>query len=220
MASAAASAPGVVVMQGTRFVIAARRICSRRCGHRSGGCVHHEIHSPLSIMSTTFGEPSPPSWLLLDRQPCLAQRGGGASSWPPDQIERVEAFAHRTAAGLSESVTVMNAVPVIGRAAPAPPAPWRMPSTHRVPRPSPLRWTASPGRARHRRHEAIKRQHGLLDGHIPVARRILRQAERGDPLAQHQAHGRLARGWPIALETNGTVREARGLASITYTSLP
>ena len=28
----------------------------------------------------------------------------------------------------------------------------------------------------------------------------------------------MASGWPVALDTNGTVREARGLASITYSS--
>ena len=37
----------------------------------------------------------------------------------------------------------------------------------------------------------------------------------GELLAQHQPAASLASGTPIALETKGTVREARGLASIT-----
>ena len=41
----------------------------------------------------------------------------------------------------------------------------------------------------------------------------------GQALAQHQPASDLGQRHPIALETNGTVREARGLASITYSSL-
>ena len=37
----------------------------------------------------------------------------------------------------------------------------------------------------------------------------------GELLPQHQPRATLASGTPIALETKGTVREARGLASIT-----
>ncbi len=62
MASAAASAPGVVVMHGTRFAIAARRICQPSVwAPEPVGVLTTRSTSPLSMRSTTFGEPSPPS---------------------------------------------------------------------------------------------------------------------------------------------------------------
>jgi hypothetical protein len=44
---------------------------------------------------------------------------------------------------------------------------------------------------------------------------IGRQPEVGDRLPEHDPQAIFASGTPTALETNGTVREARGLASMT-----
>ena len=44
---------------------------------------------------------------------------------------------------------------------------------------------------------------------------LARQPEVGDALAEHDAARKLRERHPTAFETKGTVREARGLASIT-----
>ena len=64
--------------------------------------------------------------------------------------------------------------------------------------------------------EAVEGQHRLLDRDVVAARGLGRAASSSasfSPSITRQAS--LASGRPVALETNGTVREARGLASIT-----
>ena len=64
--------------------------------------------------------------------------------------------------------------------------------------------------------EAVERQHRLLDADVVGAHRLgsgrSRSAIRSPSMIRQAI---LASGTPIALETNGTVREARGLASMT-----
>ena len=64
--------------------------------------------------------------------------------------------------------------------------------------------------------EAVERQHRLLDAHVAVASGP--RAGRGRRSARRAStrQASFASGSPIAFETNGTVRDARGLASITY----
>ena len=69
--------------------------------------------------------------------------------------------------------------------------------------------------------EAVERQHRLLDRDVVAEAEPWRSAAGPcsairSPSIIRQAS--FASGSPIALETNGTVREARGLASITYSS--
>ena len=61
--------------------------------------------------------------------------------------------------------------------------------------------------------EARERHHRLLDAHLLGG--WLRELLVGEALAEHQLHAIFASGAPIALLTNGTVRDARGLASST-----
>ena len=77
--------------------------------------------------------------------------------------------------------------------------------------------------------EALERQHGFLDGHLLATvdvTTVAREAAAGrchaaaamvSPAMMRAAA--LARATPVALEANGTVREARGLASMTYSVL-
>ena len=73
--------------------------------------------------------------------------------------------------------------------------------------------------------ESLERKHGFLDGHLlatmDVATVAVGQEQAvvtllldGSPTMMRAAA--LASATPVALEANGTVREARGLASMTY----
>ncbi len=70
--------------------------------------------------------------------------------------------------------------------------------------------------------EAVERQHRLLDRDVlaeahplPAARQARGRAIRSPSMIRQAS---FASGRPTALDTNGTVRDARGLASITYSS--
>ena len=121
------------------------------------------------------------------------------------------------AAGLSPSATVMNTVPSSGSCAPA--AAWALANAVGKSRGDPHHLAGRAHLGPEQRvgaGEAVERQHRLLDADV-AARRSARAGPRSairSPSMIRQAS--LASGRPIALETNGTVREARGLASITY----
>ena len=76
--------------------------------------------------------------------------------------------------------------------------------------------------------ESLERKHGFLDGHLlatmDVATVAVGQEQAVvtlllDGFAGHNAGRGLGQCTPVALDANGTVREARGLASITYSVL-
>ena len=68
--------------------------------------------------------------------------------------------------------------------------------------------------------EAVEGQHRLLDAHV-TGGDLVRQIQSASFSPSMIRQASLATGSPIALETNGTVRDARGLASITCSpSLP
>ena len=121
-----------------------------------------------------------------------------------------------TAPALSESVTVRNTVPVRGSRAPAAACALANAAGKSAATPitSPVERISGPSSA----SEPAKRSNGstasLTDD--VVAARIVGQVRASasfSPSITRQAI--LASGTPVALETNGTVRDARGLASIT-----
>ena len=123
------------------------------------------------------------------------------------------------AAGLSESVSVMNAVPAAGSAAPA--AAWALANavgkSRAMPMTSPVERISGPRIA----SEPSKRSKGSTASLTLTWSAAMASAGRSrspirSPSMTRQAI--LASGTPTALETNGTVREARGLASMTYSS--
>ena len=123
---------------------------------------------------------------------------------------------------MSASVTEMNTVPCSGSGTPA--AAWALAKavgkSRAMPITSPVERISGPSSA----SEPSKRSNGstasLTETCSPKPRpsrsRGSSSSEIDSPSMMRQAS--LASGRPTALETNGTVREARGLASITYSS--
>src|SRR3954447_2117690 len=222
IARAAASPPESVVRHGIPRVTAARRIShpSARAPEPVGVLTTRST-SPFSIQSTTCGEPSP---TLLIRSAGMPIRSI-ASAVPRVATMRkprsCKVWAIATAPGLSLSVTVMNAVPVSGSAAPAAACALAnaVGKSRATPMTSPVERISGPSTA----SEPSKRSNGstasLTDTwseRIGSAGRS-RSAKRSPSITRQAI---FATGMPIALDTNGTVREARGLASITYSSPP
>ena len=118
------------------------------------------------------------------------------------------------AAGLSRSVTVMKTVPSLGREIPA--AACALPNavgkSLATPMTSPVDFISGPSTE----SAPAKRANGStasLTLTCPSGAAGSSWSARRSPSMSRQAI--LASGAPVALETNGTVREARGLASIT-----
>ena len=83
-----------------------------------------------------------------------------------------------------------------------------MPITSPVDLISGPRMVSTPGNL----HEGEDR---FLDRDVTAARSSSRAAELVERLADHDGRGELASGTPVAFETNGTVRDARGFTSST-----
>ena len=116
IARAAASPPESVVRHGIPRAIAARRICqpSERAPEPVGVLTTRST-SPFSIQSTTLGEPSP---IFLSSVAGMPMRS--IASLVPRVATMRKPWSWRicampTAAGLSESVSVMKAVPLDGQ---------------------------------------------------------------------------------------------------------
>ena len=97
--------------------------------------------------------------------------------------------------------------------------PWRRPWAGRRRSPSPRRSSASPAEHGIGAGETGEGQHGRLDGHLPgralaggLSQGRSRSVKRRPAMSRHAASTRLI---PVALLANGTVRDARGLASST-----
>ena len=128
----------------------------------------------------------------------------------------------RGAPALSESVTVMNAVPLLGSGTPAAACALAnaVGKSRAIPITSPVERISGPSSA----SEPSKRSNGSTASLTetcspkpsPSRSRGRSSSAIDSPSMIRQAS--LASGRPTALETNGTVREARGLASITYSS--
>ena len=142
----------------------------------------------------------------------------GAARGDDAEAEVVERLGDgRPPPALSVSVTVMKTVPLAGSAAPA--AAWALANavgkSRAMPMTSPVERISGPSSA----SEPSKRSKGstasLTETWSAAHRRrpgSSRSAIRSPSMIRQAS---LASGTPIALETNGTVREARGLASIT-----
>ena len=178
------------------------------------------LTSPRSIQSTTCGEPS---WSLLIRVTEMLIR---SSAWAVPRVAMIRKprscsiVAIPTAAALSPSDTVRNTVPDSGSSAPA--AAWALANavgkSEAIPITSPVERISGPSSE----SAPAKRLNGSTASLTqtcpsPLARSRSRSETTSatrSPSMIRQAS--LASGSPIALETNGTVRDARGLASITY----
>ena len=175
--------------------------------------------SPRSIQSSTCGEPSP---ILFKRSTGTPMRAI-ASAVPRVATMRnplsCRLCATAIAPGLSESVTVMKAVPLRGSGTPA--AAWAFAKavgkSRAIPITSPVERISTPSTA----SEPSKRSNGstasLTETCSPYPSPSL---PCGRPMSAILSpsmirQASLASGRPTALDTNGTVREARGLASIT-----
>ncbi len=125
-------------------------------------------------------------------------------------------WASAYALGLSESVTVMNAVPPVGSGEPA--AAWAFANavgkSRATPITSPVERISGPSSA----SEPSKRSNGSTASLTQTCSSA--SGSSGSPRSaifspSITRQAILASGTPIALETNGTVRDARGLASMT-----
>src|SRR3954452_22879511 len=222
IARAAASPPESVVRHGIPAATAARRISQPSVRAPDPvGVLTMRSTSPRSIQSTTCGE-APPT--LLIRSAGMPIRSIASAVPRVATIRKPRScsvWATATAPGLSLSVTVMNAVPESGSAAPA--AAWALANavgkSRATPITSPVERISGPRRA----SAPSKRSNGstaslteMWPARIGSSGRS--RSARRSPSITRQAT--LASGIPIALDTNGTVRDARGLASMTYSSPP
>ena len=120
------------------------------------------------------------------------------------------------AAGLSVSQTLDEDASLVRNATPA--AAWDLAKavgkSSAIPITSPVDFISGPEQ-RIRAMEALERQHRLLDADVTggLAPAGSCWSLSRSPRIRRQAT--FASGTPIAFDTNGTVREARGLASIT-----
>ena len=217
IARAAASPPDIVVMHGIPRVIAAERISypSVRAPVPTGVLITRST-SPRSMQSTTCGEPSPILLMLaagipIRRIDCAVPRV--AMIVKPRSCSRL---AMPVAAGLSLSATVRNTVPWLGSCAPAAACALAnaVGKSAAIPITSPVDRISGPSSE----SAPAKRLNGSTASLTQTWPQVVfsgssRSAIRS-PSRIRQAI--LASGTPIALDTNGTVREARGLASITY----
>src|SRR5919202_2062607 len=171
--------------------------------------------SPASIRSTTCGEPSE-SFLIRStgthiRRIACAVPPVASSSKPRSWSEA----ASWVAAGLSPSVTEMNTVPEAGSSAPA--APWALPKaageSAAIPMTSPVDLISGPSRASALGKRPKGSTASLTDTCPSVRGSSSSRSESRSPSIRR--HATLASGTPTAFEANGTVREARGLASST-----
>ena len=119
------------------------------------------------------------------------------------------------AAGLSVSHTLMKTLPSSGSSTPAPACalPNAAGKSSAMPITSPVDFISGPSSASVP-WSRWNGQHRLLDAHVraaALARQVL--GRKRSPRISRQAT--FASGTPIAFDTNGTVRDARGFASIT-----
>ena len=136
-----------------------------------------------------------------------------ATSWKPSACS---SRATATARGLSPFFTVMQTVPRVGRREPAPswlfsiasPKVAPTPITSPVERISGPRIGSTPGNLLNGNTASLTEKYG---GTTSPRDALLARSDW--PTMQRAAI--LASGWPVALDTNGTVREARGLTSST-----
>ena len=171
--------------------------------------------SPRSIQSTTWGEPSP---ILLSASTGTPIR---AIDWAVPRVATIRKprswswAAIASAAGLSLSVTVMKTVPSSGSRAPA--AAWALAKavgkSGAMPITSPVERISGPSSASEPGKRSKGRTASLTETYSQRGSGGRPKLAIDSPSMIRQAS--LASGTPVALETNGTVREARGLASIT-----
>src|SRR3954447_15144835 len=217
IARAAASPPESVVRHGIPAATAARRISQPSVRAPDPvGVLTMRSTSPRSIQSTTCGEPSP---TLLIRSAGMPIRSIASAVPRVATIRKPRScsvWATATAPGLSLSVTVMNAVPESGSAAPA--AAWALANaagkSRATPMTSHVERISGPSTASEPSNRSNGSTASLTEtwpARIGSAGRS--RSARRSPSMTRQAT--FASGIPIALETNGTVRDARGLASIT-----
>src|SRR5271165_6457580 len=223
MARAAETAAESVVRHGIPCRTAALRISQPSVRAPTPvGVLTTRSTSPRSIQSSTCGEPSP---ILLRR--CTGTPMRAIVSAVPRVATMRKPLSWRICATpeaptLSESVTVMNAVPCSGSGTPA--AAWALAKavgkSRAMPMTSPVERISGPSTA----SEPSKRSKGSTASLTetcspkpsPWREGASSSSAMRSPSMMRQAS--LASGTPTALETNGTVREARGLASITYRS--
>ena len=119
---------------------------------------------------------------------------------------------------LSPSVTLMKTVPEMGSSAPAAASalPKAVGKSRAIPMTSPVERISGPSRASARGKRSNGSTASFTDTWPPARESGSRSGARSairSPRSSRQAS--LASGTPTAFDTNGTVREARGLASIT-----
>src|SRR3954452_9969733 len=222
IARAAASTTHKVASSGIPAATAARRISQPSVrAPEPVGVFTMRSTSPRSIQSTTGGEPSPPLLIRWAGVPIRSIARAVPRVATIRKPRSCSVWAIATAPGLSLSVTVMNAVPESGSAAPAAACALAkaVGKSRATPITSPVERISGPRRA----SAPSKRSNGstaslteMWPARIGSSGRS--RSARRSPSITRQAT--LASGIPIALDTNGTVRDARGLASMTYSSPP
>src|SRR6266511_4109043 len=220
----AARIPGTVVMQGTPTAAAAVRMKYPSVrGPRPKGVLITRSTFPARIRSAAFGLPSERFRTGVARTPALASM---AAVPPVARTPNPSSASRRTAkrtARLSRFATETKTVPPPGRAAPvacwalarASPRLGAIPITSPVERISGPSTVSTPGNLPNGRTAALTATWGIRrcappNASMSSARRSARRAPAMTLAAS------FASGSPVALPTNGTVREARGLASSTY----
>src|SRR5918997_861350 len=179
--------------------------------------------SPPSILSTTCGDPSPSLLSVSTGIPIRAIAPAVPRVATMENPRSCSWAAIAPTASLSESVTVRNTVPACGSRAPAAACALAKAAgkSGATPITSPVDRISGPSSA----SAPAKRSNGstasLTDtwsggwDSLPAGRS--RSASRSPSITRQAT---LASGMPVALDTNGTVRDARGFASITYSASP
>src|SRR5450432_2489535 len=174
--------------------------------------------SSLSSMSTMCGRPSATLFTGVTGRPAAARAAAVPRVATSVKPSAVSVRATSTTRALSAFLTLTNTLPALGRRTPA--ASWDLTNASANVSPTPMtspvdfisgpRMVSTPGNLMNGKTASLTEKYG---GTISPATPWLASDW---PTMQRAAI--LASGLPVALETYGTVREARGLTSSTYTT--
>ncbi len=227
MPLAAARAAAPVVSSGTLARPAADRMWSPSArGPRPLGEFTTSFTSPALIRSTALTPSTSPSLATSTATSTPASRTDAAVPLVAQMVKPISAssLAASTPDALSRSASERNTMPSSGKRVPA--ASWDFtkarPGVRSMPMTSPVLRISGPRTASASGNRLNGSTASLIATWSPSTRSHIRPSARSSarvaPTMIRLAT--LASGTPVALATNGTVRLARGLASITKTWLP
>mmetsp|Transcript_4743 Transcript_4743/g.14604 ORF Transcript_4743/g.14604 Transcript_4743/m.14604 type:complete len:324 (-) Transcript_4743:599-1570(-) len=222
MAAAVALAPAMVVMSGTLYCSALRRRSRPSLRSRSSPLLMMSMSeiSPALTLSPMFGLPSCSFSTVSHSTPACAMADAVPSVAHMEKPITASFDATLAAAPLERSLTDTKTVPLLGRRCMAASSALAnamgrlrsMPITSPVERISgPSKVSAPANLSKGSTASLTATWGGIISSVKPISSSVL-------PDMTSEAY--VASGLPMAFETKGTVRLARGFASRMYTSLP